>query len=126
MHGHDPKLRETAMKYALLIYEDETMFGPEKAGPEMGEVVRQHMAFSQELGAKRIGGSGLKGTATATTVRRSGDASTLHDGPFAETKEQLGGFYLVEAADLDEAIAIAKKVPVLREGSIEVRPLLGG
>lgn len=114
------------MKYALLIYEDETKFGREKAGPEMGEVVRQHMAFSQELGAKRIGGSGLKGTATATTVRRSGDTSALHDGPFAETKEQLGGFYLVEAADLDEAISIAKKVPLLREGSIEVRPLLGG
>ncbi len=114
------------MKYALLIYEDEAMFGPEKAGSEMEEVVRQHMAFTQELGAKRIGGSGLKGTSTATTVKRFGDASTLHDGPFAETKEQLGGFYLIEAADLDEAIAIAKKVPVLREGSIEVRPLLGG
>ena len=118
--------RELTMQYALLIYDDETFYGPDKAGPEMQEIVRRHMAFSQELGAKRIGGAGLKGTATATTVRRSAGASTVHDGPFTEAKEQLGGFYLVEAADLDEAISIAKKVPLLREGSIEVRPLLGG
>ncbi len=114
------------MKYALLNYEDEAIYGPEKAGPELREIVQQHMVFAQELGAKRIGGAGLKGTATATTVRRSGDTSTVHDGPFAETKEQLGGIYLIEAADLDEAIAIAKKVPLLQDGAIEIRPLLGG
>jgi hypothetical protein len=114
------------MKYALLIYEDESVYGDKKTGDAMGEIVSRHMAFSQELGAQRIGGSGLKSTTSATTVRTSaGGAKTLHDGPFAETKEQLGGFYLIEAPDLDAAIAIAKRVPVYREGSVEIRPVLG-
>jgi hypothetical protein len=113
------------MKYALLIYDDETFYGPDKAGPRMEEIVGKHIAFSQDLGAKRIGGAGLGSTATATTVRISSGKKTVHDGPFAEAKEQLGGFYLVEAANLDEAIAIAKKVPVLQDGAIEIRPLLG-
>jgi hypothetical protein len=113
------------MKYALLIYEDEAFYGPDKTGPKIEELVGQHMVFAQELGARRLGGAGLKGTASATTVRTSAGKKTVHDGPFAEAREQLGGFYLIEAADLDEAIAIAKKVPVLQEGAIEVRPLLG-
>lgn len=113
------------MKYALLIYEDEALYGPDKAGPAIQEIVGKHMAFSRELGAKRIGGAGLKSVATATTVRTSGGTKSVHDGPFAEAKEQLGGFYLVEAKDLDEAIEIAKKLPVLQDGSIEIRPLLG-
>lgn len=114
------------MKYALLIYEDEGFYGPGKAGPQLDEIVRRHMAFNQELGEKRIGGSGLASTQVATTVRTAGGKKTVHDGPFAETKEQLGGFYLIEAANLDEAIAIARRVPVLQDGAIEVRPLLGG
>ena len=113
------------MKYALLIYEDEAFYGPDKTGSKIEEIVGQHMVFAQELGARRLGGAGLKGTASATTVRTSAGKKTVHDGPFAEAKEQLGGFYLIEAADLDEAIAIAKKVPVLQDGAIEVRPLLG-
>jgi hypothetical protein len=113
------------MKYALLIYEDEALYGPDKAGPRIQEIVAKHMAFNQELGAKRIGGAGLKGTGTATTVRTSGGKKTVHDGPFAEAKEQLGGFYLIDATDLDEAITIAKKVPVVQDGAIEIRPLLG-
>jgi hypothetical protein len=117
--------KEPEMKYALLIYEDETIYGPHKAGPKIQEIVGKHMAFNQELGAKRIGGAGLTGTASATTVRTSGGNKTVHDGPFAEAKEQLGGFYLVEAANLDEAIDLAKKLPVLQDGAIEIRPLLG-
>lgn len=113
------------MKYALLIYEDETFYGPDKSGPKIEEIVGKHMAFAQELGPKRLGGSGLKSTASATTVRTAAGKKTVHDGPFAEAREQLGGFYLIEAADLDEAIAIARKVPVLQDGAIEVRPLLG-
>jgi hypothetical protein len=113
------------MKYALLIYEDESVYGPDKTGPELQEVVRQHMAFSESLGAKRLGGSGLRNTPTATTVRTNGGGKTVHDGPFAETREQLGGFYLVEADDLDEAIEIAKRVPILKNGSVEIRPVLG-
>ena len=113
------------MKYALLIYEDESVYRPEKVGTVFQEHVAQHMAFSQGLGSKRLGGTGLKNTGTATTVRTSGGAKTVHDGPFAETKEQLGGLYLVEAADLDEAVKIAKQVPLLQDGAIEIRPLLG-
>ena len=113
------------MKYALLIYEDEAFYGPGKAGPKIDEIVAKHLAFNAELGSKRIGGAGLKATATATTVQTADGKKTVHDGPFAEAKEQLGGFYLVEVADLDEAISIAKKVPVLQGGAIEVRPLLG-
>jgi len=113
------------MKYALLIYEDEAVYGPDKAGPRIQEVVGKHMDFAQGLGPKRLGGAGLKGTTSATTVRTSAGRKTVHDGPFAEAKEQLGGFYLIEASDLDEAIAIAKKVPILQDGAIEIRPVLG-
>ena len=113
------------MKYALLVYEDDSNFDGEKSGAKVQELVGRHMAFQQELGAKRLGGNGLKTVTTATTVRTIAGKKTVHDGPFAETKEQLGGFYLVEAADLDEAIEMAKKVPLLRDGSIEVRPVMG-
>lgn len=113
------------MKYALLIYEDESQYGPEKSGPHLQEHAGRHMSFSQGLGAKRLGGAGLKGTATATTVRTKSGKKTVHDGPFAEAREQLGGLYLVDVASLDEAIEIAKRIPLLREdGAIEVRPLL--
>jgi hypothetical protein len=114
------------MQYLLLIYEDESVYGPDKDSEALSEVVAGHMAFGQALGTKRLGGAGLQNTPTATTVRTAADGTkTLHDGPFAETKEQLGGFYLVEADDLDDAIAIARQVPVCREGAIEIRPLLG-
>ncbi|MEP6966656.1 MAG: YciI family protein [Pseudomonadota bacterium] len=113
------------MQYALLIYEDEAIYGPEKDNPALRQIVTRHRAFSQELGPTRIGGSGLKGTASATTVRTRGGSKTIHAGPFAESKEQLGGFYLIEAPDLDAAIAVAKKVPVLQDGVIEIRPLIG-
>ena len=112
------------MQYMLLIYEDERIYGPDKSGPARREFVPRHMAFGKELGAARIAGGGLHSTSAATTVRTSGSKQTIHDGPFAETKEQLGGYYLIEAADLDGAIAIAKKVPVMKDGSIEIRPVL--
>ncbi len=113
------------MQYAFLIYEDEAIYGPNKSGPAMQEIVAKHMTFNRELGSKRIGGAGLKGTASATTVRTAKGMKTVHDGPFAEAKEQLGGFYIIDAPDLDAAIAIAKKIPVLQDGAIEIRPLLG-
>ena len=113
------------MHYALLIYENESIYGPGKAGPELQQVVGRHMEFTRELGARRVGGAGLKATSSATTVRTTRGKQTLHDGPFAETKEQLGGFYLIEAPDLDAAIALAKKVPLLEDGAIEIRPVLG-
>jgi hypothetical protein len=113
------------MQYILLIYENEKIYGADKSGPAMQETVGRHMAFSRELGPARIGGAGLRATASATTVRTVDGRQTIHDGPFAETKEQLGGFYLVDVADLNTAIEIAKRLPLLRDGSIEVRPLLG-
>ncbi len=113
------------MKYALFIYEDESLYGPGKNGPAIQQIVAKHMAFNRELGAARLGGAGLTGTSSATTVRTARGQQAVHDGPFAEAKEQLGGFYLIEAPDLDAAISIAKKVPVLQDGSIEIRPLLG-
>jgi hypothetical protein len=113
------------MKYALFIYEDEAIYGPDKNGPALQEIVPKHMAFNQELGDRRIGGSGLKATNTATTIRTKNGAKSIHDGPFAETREQLGGFYLIDVPDLDAAIEVAKNVPVLQDGAIEIRPLLG-
>lgn len=113
------------MKYALLIYEDEAGYGPDKDGAALARIVGEHISFGQTLGAKGQGGAGLKGTPTATTVRTTAGVKAVHDGPFAETKEQLGGFYLIEAADLDEAIAIARQVPLLADGAVEIRPVLG-
>lgn len=113
------------MQYALLIYENEAIYGPTKSGPKLEAIAGRHMAFVQELGATRLGGNGLKATSTATTVRTVGGKQSLHDGPYAETKEQLAGFYLVEAPDLDAAIALARRVPLAEDGAIEVRPVIG-
>ncbi|GGE99307.1 hypothetical protein GCM10011611_01100 [Aliidongia dinghuensis] len=112
------------MLYALLIYEDETVYGPNKEGPAMDAIRPRHIALVRELGAKRIGGSGLKSVKLATTIRTDNGRQTVHDGPFAETKEQLGGFYLIDVADLDEALAIARRVPLTAHGAIEVRPVI--
>jgi hypothetical protein len=117
----------TTMQYALLIYEPAESYADGEAGQAWQDILNAHNAFGGELaqsGAMR-GGAGLKSTDTATTVRVSADGRTVHDGPFAETREQLGGFYLIEAADLDGAIARAKKLPVAGTGSIEIRPCLG-
>lgn len=113
------------MQFMLLIYEDESIYGPGKSGAAMQQIVAKHMAFNRELGSIRLGGAGLKSTSAATTVRTTRGKQSIHDGPFAESKEQLGGYYLIDVADLDAAIAIAKKVPVLQDGSIEIRPVLG-
>ncbi len=113
------------MQYMLLIYEDERIFGDGKNNQALQDIVGEHRAFAQSLGDRLKGGAGLKNTATATTVRTQAGTKAIHDGPFAETKEQLGGFYLVEVADLDEAIALAKQVPLTADGAIEVRPVLG-
>lgn len=111
------------MQYMLMIYEDEAVYGPNKGGPAIQEIRGKHMAFAQEIGAVLRGGAGLKAATLATTVRTANNAKTVHDGPFAETKEQLGGYYLVDVPDLDAAIAIAKRVPLFKNGSIEVRPV---
>jgi hypothetical protein len=111
------------MQYMLLIYEDESAY----AEPEAFEaILKAHNAYAGELAQAGVirGGAGLKGPETATTVRRTAGAHTLHDGPFAETREQLGGFYIIEAPDLDAALAWARKLPLAADGSVEVRPVM--
>jgi hypothetical protein len=110
-------------QYLILIYDDEAAW--ESAPPETsGQIHEGHTAFAQNNGAAIAGGNALQPTSTATTVRPDGaDGFTVTDGPFVETKEALGGYYLVEAADLDEAIALAKQIPVV-SGGLEVRPIL--
>lgn len=114
------------MQYMLLIYEDETTYGPNRDGSVMSEMGARHQAFMGELGAARVAGAGLKSAATATTVRRVNGSQTIHDGAFAETKEQLGGFYLIDVPDLDAAIAFARKLPLRKDGAVEIRPALTG
>ena len=113
------------MKYALLIYANEQEWAAQSE--EQAQAVNQeYMAFTKDIIDRGLmkGGEALQGTASATTVRvRDGETLTT-DGPFAETKEQLGGFYLIEAADLDEAVAWAGKMPHLAGGgSVEIRPI---
>lgn len=115
------------MQYALIIYENEAeSFPAGENDPAWHAILEQHEAFAAELHDKGLlrGGSGLKGVAAATTVRVTPAGRTLHDGPFAETREQLGGFYLIEADDLDTAIEWARRLPIARNGSVEIRPCL--
>jgi hypothetical protein len=112
------------MRYLCLIYDDESKWGTmpkEQAEAMMGE----YFAFTEGVkeSGHYVGGNALQRTQTATTVRvRHGKISTT-DGPFAETKEQLGGYYLIEAKDLNDAIHVAAKIPSSRIGSIEIRPI---
>jgi hypothetical protein len=108
------------MEFLLLIYESEKRFATGYAEGEMGE----YMAFGKEFAKSIKGGNALQPTGTAATVRIRDGKKLTTDGPFAETKEQLGGYYLVEARDRDEAVAIASKIPGARFGSIEVRPIM--
>jgi hypothetical protein len=112
------------MRYLCLIYDEEKKMG-EMSKTEGEAFMGEYYAFTE--GIKKSGhyvsGEALKPVQTATTVRvRNGKVSTT-DGPFAETKEQLGGFYLIEAKDLNDAILVAQKIPSARQGSIEVRPV---
>lgn len=109
------------MQYALLIYEDESHYDDEAA---MLDIIAKHEAFSVANGDVIRGGAGLQNTPSATTIRTAGGQSVLHDGPFAEIKEQLGGFYLIEVDDLDAAIAVARQIPLAGDGSVEIRPLI--
>jgi len=108
------------MQFLLLIYENEKRFSQGYDAGEMGE----YEAFGKQFANSIKGGNALQPTATAKSVRvRNGKTATT-DGPFAETKEQLGGFYLVEANNVDEAAKIAAKIPGARFGTIEVRPIM--
>ena len=105
------------MKYVCLVYGEED----DMRSVDDGEC----MAFGEEIAASghRLGGQALQPVDTATTVRVRGGSISVTDGPFAETKEQLAGFYLIDARDLNDAIRIASRIPPARIGSIEVRPV---
>jgi len=113
------------MKYLCLIYDNEkaaATMTKEQGDAFMGE----YFAFTDGIkkSGHYIGGEALHPVSTATTIRfRNGKLSTT-DGPFAETKEQLGGYYLIEAKDLNDAIQVAAKIPSVRTGSIEIRPIM--
>jgi hypothetical protein len=110
-------------KYAVLIYGEEAPMA--KAGKEaFDQLIKEHNAFGEQNVSVVRGGEALQPTATATSIRKDGSGGfVITDGPFAETKEALAGFYLIEADDLDQAIAIATQVPA-PFGGVEVRPLV--
>jgi len=113
------------MKYMLLIYDAEQALA--KMSPQEGQRFHEeYMTFTDDIrkSGHLLGGDALESIRTATTVRIREGKTVTTDGPFAETREQLGGYYLIEAKDLDEVLKIAARVPSARTGSIEVRPLV--
>ena len=114
------------MQYMLLIYHNEADSG-KASESERGQLHQEYGQFTESLNKSGHfrAGNGLQPTPTATTVRLRQGKRLVTDGPFAETKEQLGGYYLIEAKDLDDAIAIAARVPSARMGSVEIRPVMG-
>jgi hypothetical protein len=113
------------MRYLLLIYQNEAEHA-KLSEAELGTEYAAYMAFGEEVQKRGVFASGeaLMPTNTATTVRVRGGKTLNTDGPFAETKEQLGGYYLLNCKDLDEAIEFAAKVPAATDGSIEIRPIM--
>jgi hypothetical protein len=114
--------KEKAMKYMLLIYTDENAW----AEGEREQCFAESTALTHELHnqGKYLGASPLHPVATATSVRVRQGKRQVTDGPFAETREQLGGFFLIDAANLDEAIDIAGRIPGAKKGTVEIRPVL--
>jgi hypothetical protein len=112
------------VKYLLLIYSDEKAMAatPE---PEMQKMLSAYNAYTADIkqSGKHLAAQRLRPTASATSVRIRNGEKLITDGPFAETKEQLGGFYMIDAKDLDEALEWAARIPGARVGTIEVRPI---
>jgi hypothetical protein len=112
--------QEEIMQYLVLIYEDEKRFANGFSESEFAE----YGAFGKTNAGVIKSGNALQPTGTAKTVRVRDSKTLTTDGPFAETKEQLGGFYLLEATSIDEAASIASAIPAARYGSVEVRPIM--
>ena len=110
------------MKYMLLIYLDEQALSEQ----EREQCYRDstELAHQLDVAGQYVAASPLQPSATATSVRVRGGKRLVTDGPFAETKEQLGGYFLIDARDRDEAIAIAERIPMARRGTVEVRPVV--
>jgi len=117
--------RRLEMKYLLLIYQNEKQWTAHSEA-EVQKIYQEYGQLRQELTASGqwVGGSQLHPIATASTVRVRDGKELITDGPFAETHEQLGGYFLIEAKNLDEALAVAVRIPSAREGTIEVRPIV--
>ena len=110
-------------QYLVLIYGDEKVYA-DGGQALQNDVMKGHDAFAGAHASKLVGGNALQGSDTATSIRTDAAGGfTVMDGPFVETKEALGGYYLVEAADLDEVIAMAKDIP-MPGGGVEVRPVM--
>jgi hypothetical protein len=118
-------MMEAQMKYMLLIYDEEKAWG-KMSESERQQIYGEYGQLTEQVKStgQYIGGSQLHPTSAATSVRVRNGKRLLTDGPFAETREQLGGYYLVDARDLDEAIGIASRIPSARLGTIEVRPVV--
>lgn len=112
------------MRYLCLIYSEEKKMEA-LPGAELDRMIQECMAYSRELEAngRFLAGEPLQSVQTATSVRVRAGKPVITDGPFAETKEQLGGFYMIEARDLNEAVRTASRMPQARFGTIEVRPV---
>ena len=112
------------MQYMLLIYDDEQLWAEMPEG-ERGQLFQEYFRYTDELrqAGAYLAGDPLQPTSTATTVRVRDGERLVTDGPFAETKEQLGGYYLIDVESLDDALEWAAKIPSARLGSIEVRPV---
>ncbi len=113
------------MQYLLLIYAEKDA-GPAYGTPEFKGLMEEYYAFNADLQENGVskGGNALQDVETATCVRVRHDKTEFVDGPFAETKEQLAGYYLVDCKDLDEALKYAAKIPTAAFGTIEVRPVM--
>lgn len=113
------------MKYMILIYSDPTR-EPQYGTPEFQQMMGSYFAFNERLKADGIefSGEGLQGIETATSLRLKGGNAETMDGPFAETKEHLGGYYVIDVPDLDAALRYAAMIPTAAYGTIEVRPLM--
>ncbi len=111
------------MKYLLLICEDPTSRPTDEAA--LGAMTAEYATFTEDIAksGELLGGDRLHGVESATSVRVNAGQLSVTDGPFAETKEHLGGYYLVDVADLDRAIELAARIPAARTGVVEVRPV---
>ena len=113
------------MKFLCIIYNDEATYA-DASPADIAAIFQAHGEFGQAAGEAKVlqGGEGLQPVATATTLRVRDGERMLTDGPYAETKEQLGGYYLLECKDLDDALNWASRIPEAKTGAIEVRPVM--
>jgi hypothetical protein len=116
---------ELKMQYMMIIYAADGS-GPAPESAEMGELMQAYGAFGAEAREKgvMVAGDALQPVSTSTTVRVRNGVTETTDGPFAETKEQLGGYYILDCKNLDEAIEYAAKIPTAKYGSVEIRPVM--